>query len=105
MKDCTNCVHYKACKHWVSISTMERFYNECQVFESKFVIEFRPDGEHKIDLCKYILCEEHKNVDVEVSQCSDCGKIDISWIRRQDTESTYHRKIDGESTIVMNKEG
>lgn len=104
MKDCTNCIHYKACLHWVPLSTMERFCAECPDFESKFVIEFKPDGEHKLDPCQYVLCEEHKNVDVEVSQCADCGKVDISWLRRQDTKSTYYRRIEGEAVIMTRKE-
>jgi hypothetical protein len=52
-------------------------------------IEIRPDGEHPVDPCTYVTKEIHRNVTVTVSECKNCGSIDISWERQDDTESEY----------------
>lgn len=105
MKDCTNCIHYCACAQFASLSTMERFCHDgCGEFESQYVVKFRPDGKHELDTCQYRICEEHKNVDIEVCQCKDCGRVDISWIRRYDTKSTYFRPVEGETKIQVRME-
>lgn len=41
----------------------------------------------EVDPCHYELKEVHKNVTVEVWQCSECGAVDISWKKQDATES------------------
>lgn len=52
-------------------------------------VDIKPDGIHSLDPCIYEDIEIHKNVTVIVSRCKNCGKIDISWLRTPETESTY----------------
>ena len=52
-------------------------------------MDIRPDGEHSIDPCCYKLKEIHRNVTVMVSECPNCGSIDVSWERQEDTDSEY----------------
>ncbi len=46
----------------------------------------KPDGAHELDPCVYKDVEKYKNVTVTVSKCKNCGHIDISWRRQEDTE-------------------
>ena len=39
-----------------------------------------------VDPCVYKDIEAYKNVTVVVSKCINCGAIDISWKRQEDTE-------------------
>lgn len=41
--------------------------------------------ELEMDPCVYQLQEVHKNVTVYVSRCKNCGHVDISWERQEDT--------------------
>lgn len=51
-------------------------------------VDIKPDGIHSLDPCIYEDIEIHQNVTVIVSRCKNCGKIDISWLRTPETEST-----------------
>ena len=52
-------------------------------------IEILPDGEHPMDPCVYKIKEVHRNVTVTVSECKNCGSVDISWTKQEDTDSEY----------------
>lgn len=45
----------------------------------------KPDGENELDPCIYEPVEEYGNVTVTISRCVNCGHIDISWRRQEDT--------------------
>lgn len=53
-------------------------------------VVIKPDGIHALGACLYRLVETHKNVTVNVYQCSVCGDIDFAWHRQDDTESVIH---------------
>lgn len=48
-------------------------------------VDIRPDGVHSLDPCQYIPVETHRNVDVYVNVCKNCGHVDISWASRPET--------------------
>lgn len=48
-------------------------------------ITIKPDGVHELDPCRYEEIERYANVTVSVSRCKNCGNIDISWFRQEDT--------------------
>jgi hypothetical protein len=52
-------------------------------------IVIKPDGVNELDPCRYKVTEIHKNVTVEVSKCTVCGAVNISWHRQDDTEDIY----------------
>lgn len=41
-----------------------------------------------VDPCVYKDIEVYKNVTVIISKCINCGAIDVSWKRQEDTEET-----------------
>lgn len=45
----------------------------------------KPDGINELDPCVYEPIEEYGNVTVTISRCVNCGHIDISWQRQEDT--------------------
>lgn len=45
----------------------------------------RPDGIHELEPCLYEEVERYENVTVVISKCVHCGKIDISWVRQDNT--------------------
>ena len=45
----------------------------------------KPDGIHNLDPCIYEEIERWGNVTVVVKRCKNCGNIDISWMRQEDT--------------------
>lgn len=49
-------------------------------------IQIMPGGICELDPCIYEDIEMHRNVTVIVSRCRNCGHIEISWIRQEDTE-------------------
>ena len=49
-------------------------------------IVIKPDGIHELDPCIYEDIEMWHNVTVVVSRCKRCGRIELSWIRQDDTE-------------------
>lgn len=49
-------------------------------------VTIKPDGENELDPCMYEKIAAYQNVTVIVSRCKNCGNIDISWIRQDDTE-------------------
>ena len=49
-------------------------------------ITIKPDGENELDPHIYEDIEIYHNVTVVVSKCKKCGKIEISWIRQEDTK-------------------
>lgn len=46
----------------------------------------KPDGVHELDPCVYKDIEMYHNVTVIVSQCKNCGHIELSWLRQDNTE-------------------
>lgn len=56
---------------------------ECSFGEG---ITIKPDGINELDPCLYQKIEAYRNVTVIVSRCVRCGKVDISWVRQEDTE-------------------
>ena len=52
-------------------------------------MSIKPDGIHSVDPCVYEDIEMHTNVTVIVSKCKNCGNIDISWIRQENTEDIF----------------
>jgi len=59
-------------------------------------IKIKPDGVNELDPCVYVTKEIHQNVTVEVSQCKNCGHIEIAWHRQDDTISDYMDELDEE---------
>lgn len=57
--------------------------NKCNFPEG---LKILPDGEHELDPCVYETVEIHTNVTVEISRCTKCGHIDVSWHRQDNTE-------------------
>lgn len=45
------------------------------------------------DGCDYVLREVWGNATVEVSRCSKCGAVDISWRRQDNTVKVYENDI------------
>lgn len=45
----------------------------------------KPDGIHELDPCIYEEIERYGNVMVSIKRCKNCGNIDISWYRQEDT--------------------
>ncbi len=52
-------------------------------------VSIKPDGINELDPCIYEDIEMHTNVTVIVSRCKNCGNIDISWRRQEDTVDYY----------------
>lgn len=42
-------------------------------------------GEHELDPCVYEEVERYENVTVVISRCKKCGKLDIGWVRQDNT--------------------
>ena len=57
----------------------------------------KPDGQNELDPCIYKDIEMHTNVTVIVSKCINCGHIELSWIRTEETEDIDLLKDDGGS--------
>lgn len=55
----------------------------------------KPDGIHELDPCIYELKEVHTNVTVYVYQCKNCGHVEISWEKQEDTEDIMEGDLDG----------
>lgn len=53
----------------------------------------KPDGIHPLDPCIYDDKEIHTNVTVYVSQCRECGHVDIKWERQEDTEDILQEPL------------
>lgn len=53
----------------------------------------RPDGLNELDPCEYDLTEIHRNVDVQVLKCRNCGHVEVEWIRREDTVDDVFDKV------------
>ena len=58
-------------------------------------VTVKPDGINELDPCIYELVEVHKNVTVYIRKCPNCGNIDISWGRQEDTEDLMDGEADG----------
>lgn len=52
-------------------------------------VVFKPDGEHELDPCIYEDIEMYTNVTVVISRCINCGHIEISWMKQEDTEQIF----------------
>ena len=57
--------------------------NKCE-FPNDMII--KPDGINELDPCIYEVIEKYANVTIEVLRCKNCGHIEISWHRQEDTE-------------------
>lgn len=55
---------------------------ECSFGEG---VTIKPDGINELDPCLYQDIETYRNVTVIVSRCIRCGKVDIRWVRQEDT--------------------
>ena len=53
----------------------------------------KPGGIAPLDPCVYELKEIHRNVDVEIRQCLECGHVLITWNRTADTEDEIIEKL------------
>ena len=76
------------------------FICAAEIPEGKYVCEkcensvkFSIDGEHKMDRHLYRDIQVVKNVTVVVSQCVDCGHIEISWHKQDDTEDITNETV------------
>ena len=49
-------------------------------------VDIKPDGMHSLDPCVYEDIEMYANVTVIVSRCKNCGHIELSWMRQENTE-------------------
>ena len=49
-------------------------------------IVIKPDGEHVLEPCMFVLEQRLKNVTVEILTCPKCGHVSIGWYRQEDTE-------------------
>lgn len=49
-------------------------------------VVIKPDGRNELDPCSYESVGKYKNVTIEILQCKNCGHIEISWFRQEDTE-------------------
>lgn len=48
-------------------------------------LTIKPDGIHELDPCIYEEIERYGNVTISIKRCKNCGNIDISWYRQEDT--------------------
>lgn len=39
-----------------------------------------------MDPCQYEVIEKYRNVTIEILRCKNCGHVEISWYRQDDTE-------------------
>lgn len=46
----------------------------------------KPDGIHELDPCIYMTTEIYTNVTVEIRECIHCGRVDIVWVKQDNTE-------------------
>ena len=49
-------------------------------------VTIKPDGVNELDPCIYEDVMMYTNVTVIVSKCKECGHVEISWLRQDDTE-------------------
>lgn len=68
--------------------------HKCRKCDYPNGISIKPDGRSELDPCVYDVVETHKNVDVEVLRCKNCGHIEVEWIRRDDTIDDVFDKLD-----------
>lgn len=60
--------------------------NKCPKCQWPQGIDIRPDGVHSLSPHNFVLAERHKNVNIEILQCKNCGEISIAWTRTPYTE-------------------
>ena len=53
-------------------------------FPNNLVI--KPDGVNDLDPCIYEEVESLKNVTIHIMRCKNCGHIEISWEKQENTE-------------------
>ena len=49
-------------------------------------VTIKPDGKHELEPHIYGDVEIYRNVTVIVSKCIRCGKVEIGWLRQENTE-------------------
>lgn len=59
-------------------------------------LSIRPNGKYELDPCRYEAVEKYRNVSIEILRCRNCGNIEISWYRQENTE-----KIDPEEEFAI----
>ena len=69
---------------------MENHKHRCQ-FPGGMVI--KPNGKDELVPCHFNLMQVFRNVTVEVWQCPDCGNVDITWRRQEDTEDVIFNEL------------
>lgn len=53
-------------------------------------IIIKPDGVHELVPCVYEDIEIYVNVTVVISRCTQCGHIEMSWVRQENTEEIFN---------------
>jgi hypothetical protein len=62
-------------------------------------VTIKPDGIHEIDPCVYEDIKMYSNVTVIISRCKNCGHIEVSWMRQDDTEEIFLEDGNGDERI------
>lgn len=65
---------------------------KCEFPNGMFI---KPDGRNELDPCLYDIVEVHRNVDVNILRCRECGHVEVEWIRRPDTTDDVFDRLDG----------
>lgn len=60
---------------------------------------FKPDGEHEISDCKFVLAEEHRKVTVITLRCPICGREDFCWMDQENSEHEYYLPVKDDPEI------
>lgn len=58
-------------------------------------IVIKPDGVNELDPCIYETKRVYTNCIVEISECKNCGKMNISWCRTPNT-----KKLEGDVQLI-----
>lgn len=60
----------------------------------KSSVTIKPDGIHTLDPCRFEVTERYANVTIEVLRCRNCGAVEISWFRQEDTVDLMEEEKD-----------
>lgn len=72
------------------IEPAERQKKKCRWTDG---VAIKPDGIHPLSPHVMVTKEIHRNATVEVEQCENCGHVEISWYRQEDTEDEILEKM------------
>lgn len=56
-------------------------------------LTIKPDGIHELDPCVYEEIQRYENATVIISRCKNCGHIDISWLRQENTREVEDYEV------------